>query len=148
MEDNQKYNKRRRSYTEFRTSYSDNKDYFISTDQKSSYMPVLKYVIIAVVIAVLIFVGFIVTDALLNISETPYVHETTTVTQTHTDIDKKYFENIVTTKPDSSGETESSTTKPSYNNYEDENYNEYNDEDEDYNEYDEDYDEETDNDSE
>lgn len=120
MEDNQKYNKRRRSYTEFRTSYSDNKDYFISTDKKSSYMPVLKYVIIGVIIAILIFVGFIVTDALLNISETPYVHETTTVAQTHTDIDKKYFENIVTTKPDSSGESESTTTKPSYNNYNDE----------------------------
>ena len=48
MEKYQKYNKRRRSITEFRSSYSDNKKYFISTDRKSSWMPVVKYITIAI----------------------------------------------------------------------------------------------------
>ncbi len=96
MEDNQKYNKRRRSYTEFRTSYSDNKDYFISTDRKSSWMPIVKYIIIAVSVIVFVLAGFLITDALLNISEAPYEHEKPTVAEDETYIDEKYFDNIVT----------------------------------------------------
>lgn len=132
MEDNQKYNKRRRSYTEFRTSYSDNKDYFISTDRKSSRMPVLKYIIITVVVIVFIFAGFIITDALLNISEEEYKKPSTTASQTHTDIDKKYFENIVTTRPVPSVE-ETTTAKYQEDDYdEDEDYDEEEDSDNDY----------------
>lgn len=135
MEDNQKYNKRRRSYTEFRTSYSDNKDYFISTDRKSSKLPVLKYVIITVVVIVFIFAGFIITDALLNISEEKYEKPSTTETQTHTDIDKKYFENIVTTKPVPTVEetTTAAYHEDDYDDEDDDNYDGDDDYDNDYN---------------
>ena len=100
MEKNQKYNKRRRSITEFRSSYSDNKKYFISTDRKSSWMPVVKYIVIAVFFVVFVVAGFLITDALLEISEAPYVEEKTNVSEDKTEIDKKYFENIVTKTPD------------------------------------------------
>ena len=100
MEKYQKYNKRRRSITEFRSSYSDNKKYFISTDRKSSWMPVVKYIVIAVFFVVFVVAGFLITDALLEISEAPYVEEKTTVSEDKTEIDKKYFENIVTKTPD------------------------------------------------
>ena len=79
MEKYQKYNKRRRSITEFRSSYSDNKKYFISTDRKSSWMPVVKYIVIAVFFVIFVVAGFLITDALLEISEAPYVEEKTTV---------------------------------------------------------------------
>lgn len=100
MEKYQKYNKRRRSITEFRSSYSDNKKYFISTDRKSSWMPVVKYIVIAVFFVIFVVAGFLITDALLEISEAPYVEEKTTVSEDKTEIDKKYFENIVTKTPD------------------------------------------------
>ena len=100
MEKYQKYNKRRRSITEFRSSYSDNKKYFISTDRKSSWAPIVKYLTIAVFFIVFVIAGFLITDALLEISETPYVEEKTTVAEKKTDIDEKYFENIVTKTPD------------------------------------------------
>lgn len=100
MEKYQKYNKRRRSITEFRSSYSDNKKYFISTDRESSWMPVVKYIVIAVFFVVFVVAGFLITDALLEISEAPYVEEKTTVSEDKTEIDKKYFENIVTKTPD------------------------------------------------
>lgn len=101
MEDNQKYNKRRRSYTEFRTSYSDNKDYFISTDRKSPRMSVVKYIIIAVAVIFFTLAGFLITDALLNISEAPYDTKETTVAEDKTYIDEKYFDDIVTKPADS-----------------------------------------------
>ena len=100
MEKYQKYNKRRRSITEFRSSYSDNKKYFISTDRKSSWMPVVKYIVIAIFFVVFVFAGFLITDALLDISEAPYVEEKPTAYEDKTEIDKKYFENIVTKTPD------------------------------------------------
>lgn len=100
MEKYQKYNKRRRSITEFRSSYSDNKKYFISTDRKSSWMPVVKHIVIAVFFVIFVVAGFLITDALLEISEAPYVEEKTTVSEDKTEIDKKYFENIVTKTPD------------------------------------------------
>ena len=37
---------------------------------------------------------------ILEISEAPYVEEKTTVSEDKTEIDKKYFENIVTKTPD------------------------------------------------
>ena len=100
MEKYQKYNKRRKSITEFRSSYSDNKKYFISTDRKSSWMPVVKYITIAIFFIVFVIAGFLITDALLEISEAPYVAEETTAREEKTEIDKKYFENIVTKTPD------------------------------------------------
>lgn len=100
MEKYQKYNKRRKSITEFRSSYSDNKKYFISTDRKSSWMPVVKYITIAIFFIVFVIAGFLITDALLEISEAPYVEEKTTVSENKTEIDKKYFEDIVTKTPD------------------------------------------------
>ena len=88
MEKYQKYNKRRKSITEFRSSYSDNKKYFISTDRKSSWMPVVKYITIAIFFIVFVIAGFLITDALLEISEAPYVAEETTVREEKTEIDK------------------------------------------------------------
>jgi hypothetical protein len=99
MEKSQKYNKRRKSITEFRSSYSDNKKYFISTDRKSSWMPVVKYITIAIFFIIFVIAGFLITDALLEISEAPYVAEETTVSESKTEIDEKYFENIVTKSP-------------------------------------------------
>lgn len=100
MEKYQKYNKRRKSVTDFRSSYSDNKKYFISTDRKSSWMPIVKYITIAIGFIIFAIAGFLITDALLEISETPYVEETTVVREDKTNIDKKYFENIVTKTPE------------------------------------------------
>lgn len=103
MEKNQKYNKRRKSITEFRSSYSDNKKYFISTDRKSSWMPVVKYITIAVFFILFALAGFLITDALLEISEAPYTEQVTEVPDEKYGIDDKYFENIVTKSPDEIG---------------------------------------------
>lgn len=111
MENNQKYNKRRRSYTPFRTSYSDNKKYFISTDKKSSQMPILKYLIIAVAVIVFILAGFLITDALLNISEAPYEGGKVTVDEDKTYIDKKYFDRVVTVPAKDDGNANNSSAE-------------------------------------
>lgn len=101
MKKYQKYNKRRRSITEFRSSYSDNKNNFISTDRKSLWMPVVKYILIVAAFVFIALMSFLVTDALLNISETPYSGEEVTVAhEDETEIDKKYFEGIETKTPD------------------------------------------------
>lgn len=101
MKNYQKYNKRRRSITEFRSSYSDNKNNFISTDKKSLWMPIVKYILIAAAFICIALMSFLVTDALLNISEAPYSGNEVTVKQEDkTEIDKKYFENIETKSPD------------------------------------------------
>ena len=63
-------------------------------------MPVVKYITIAIFFIVFVIAGFLITDALLEISETPYVEEKTTVSENKTEIDKKYFEDIVTKTPD------------------------------------------------
>ena len=106
MEDNKKYNKRRRSYTEFRSSYSDNKKNFISTDKTGKWVPFFKYFLIVVALAVVVLVGFIVTDALLEISEAP-INSGESVTQTTTGtIDDKYFENQVTIPAEKADEAE------------------------------------------
>lgn len=100
MKKYQKYNKRRRSITEFRSSYSDNKNNFISTDRKSLWMPIVKYILIAAAFICIALMSFLVTDALLNISEAPYSGEEVTVAHDdEPDIDKKYFENIETKSP-------------------------------------------------
>lgn len=98
MEKN-KYNKRRRSYTEFRSSYSDNKKYFISTDRKARWEPVVKYIVIAIVFLGIALASFIITDALLEISEAPYERETTTTTISE-QTTENYFENQVTIPAD------------------------------------------------
>lgn len=99
--DNNKYNKRRRSITEFRSSYSDNKKYFFSTDKKAGWQPVVKYLIIAAILIGIVLASFILTDALLEISNAPYdaTQETTTST-TAPQIDDKYFENQITVPAD------------------------------------------------
>lgn len=63
-------------------------------------MPVVKYIVIAVFFVIFVVAGFLITDALLEISEAPYAEENTTVSEDKTEIDKKYFENIVTKTPD------------------------------------------------
>lgn len=108
MEDNRGYNKRPRSYTEFRTSYSDSKNNFSSTDKQFRKQALLKYIIIAVFLAVVAVAGFLITDALLNISEEPYVAEETTTKEGKTDIDKKYFESQVTIPAEKVSETDAS----------------------------------------
>lgn len=85
--ENNKYNKRRRSYTEFRKSYSDNKNYFISTDKTTIGQTVFRYIVIAVIFIGIVVASFLITDSLLEISEAPYEHETTTVTETTTQPD-------------------------------------------------------------
>lgn len=81
MEKN-KYNKRPRSYTEFRSSYSDNKKYFISTDKKARWEPIVKYLVIAIVFLGIALASFIITDALLEISKAPYEGDKTTAVTT------------------------------------------------------------------
>lgn len=100
MENNNKYNKRRRSITEFRTSYSDNKKYFISTDKSARWQPVVKYLIIAAIILAITLASFVITDALLEISEAPFIAEETTTKSTTQKIGDKYFENQVTIPAD------------------------------------------------
>ncbi len=100
MENSNKYNKRRRSYTEFRSSYSDNKKYFISTDKTARWQPIVKYIVIALIFAAMVVASFLITDALLEISEAPFVREETTTAEEKTDIDSKYFENQVTVSAD------------------------------------------------
>ncbi len=98
--ENNKYNKRRRSYTEFRSSYSDNKKYFISTDKTAKWQPIVKYIIIALIFVVMVVASFLITDALLEISEQPFVREESTSAQEKTDIDDKYFKDQVTVSAD------------------------------------------------
>lgn len=101
MEDNQKYNKRPRSRTEFRSSYSDNKKIFDSMDRASRKQFVLKIFFVALIFIGIAIAGFLVTDALLTISEEPYnPAEITTQDSSKTDIDEKYFENQVTVPAD------------------------------------------------
>ncbi len=108
--ENNNYNKRRRSYTEFRTSYSDNKKYFISTDRKARWQPIVKYLIIALVFLGIVLASFLITDALLEISEAPYVPETTTAA-TAADSQNSYFENQVTVPADEIDEIQNNETK-------------------------------------
>ncbi|MBR6531455.1 MAG: hypothetical protein IKT61_03040 [Clostridia bacterium] len=100
MENNNKYNKRRRSITEFRSTYSDNKKYFISTDKSARWQPIVKYLIIAVIMAAIVLASFVITDALLEISEAPFVPEETTTVSTTQKADEGYFENQVTVPAD------------------------------------------------
>lgn len=107
MEDNRKYNKRPRSYTEFRSSYSDNKNNFSSTDRYFRRQAVLKYILVAIIVAVIAVASFLVVDALLTISEEPYTPEqTTTEAVEKTDIDEKYFKDQVTVPADKVDEDE------------------------------------------
>lgn len=100
MEDNRKYNKRPRSITEFRSSYSDNKKNFDSTNKASKRQFVLKVFFIAVFFVFVAIAGFLITDALLTISEEPYVPSEEVTQVQKNDIDEKYFENQVTVPAD------------------------------------------------
>ncbi|MBR3835598.1 MAG: hypothetical protein IKJ69_02265 [Clostridia bacterium] len=111
MENNNKYNKRRRSITEFRTSYSDNKRYFISTDKTARWQPIVKYLIIAAILLAIAFVSFIVTDALLEISEAPYIIEETTTQTTTQKSDEDIFEGQVTIPADEIDDIENNETR-------------------------------------
>lgn len=108
--ENNNYNKRRRSYTEFRTSYSDNKKYFISTDRKAIWQPIAKFLIIALVLIAIVLGSFLITDALLEISEAPYTPEETTVVTTTGPADS-YFENQVTVPADKIDEIQNNEMK-------------------------------------
>lgn len=110
MQENRKINKRPRSITEFRSSYSDSKNNFSSTDKIFRRQAVIKYVLIALFLAVVALAGFLITDALLNVSEEPYVPpKEQTTAATKTEIDKKYFENQVTVPADEYEKTETTT---------------------------------------
>lgn len=111
MENNNKYNKRRRSITEFRTSYSDNKKYFISTDKTARWQPIVKYLIIASVLIAIALVSFVVTDALLEISEAPYITEETTTQPTTQKPDDDIFEGQVTVPADEIDDIENNETR-------------------------------------
>lgn len=107
MDNNNKYNKRRRSYTEFRESYSDNKKYFISTDKTAVWQPIVKYFVIALIFIAIAVASFLLTDALLEISEAPYERETTTVTETTTQPD---YDNQPTVNADDVDEMQNNET--------------------------------------
>lgn len=107
MQDNRKFNKRPKSITEFRSSYSDNKNNFSSTDAAFRRQAVVKYVLIGILLAVVVVAGFLITDALLNVSEEPYVPPKETTTEvSRKEIDKKYFQNQVTVPAEEVDETE------------------------------------------
>lgn len=110
MQDNRKINKRPKSITEFRSSYSDNKNNYNSTDKASRQQTVIKYVLIAVFLAFVALGAFLLTDALINISETPYTPSTEqTTNEESTDIDEKYFENQVDVPADKVGENDNNS---------------------------------------
>ncbi len=60
----------------------------------------MKYIVIALIFVVMVVVSFVITDALLEISEAPFEREETTTANEKTDIDKQYFENQVTFSAD------------------------------------------------
>ena len=108
--ENNNYNKRRRSYTEFRKTYSDNKKYFISTDKRARWQPLISFIVIALIFVFIAFASFIITDALLEISKAPYTEEETT-TQATTNSADSYFENQVTIPADEVDEMQNNEMK-------------------------------------
>lgn len=108
--ENNNYNKRRRSYTEFRTSYSDNKKYFISTDKRARWQPLISFIVIALIFVFIAFASFIITDALLEISKAPYKEEEIT-TESTTNPAEGYFENQVTIPADEVDEMQNNEMK-------------------------------------
>lgn len=109
MQENRKLNKRPKSITEFRSSYSDSKNNLKSTDKATRRQTVVKYVLLALFLICVALAGFLVTDALLNVSEEPYVAPVEETTEeTKNEIDKKYFENQVTVPADEVDKTEKS----------------------------------------
>lgn len=110
MQNNRKINKRPKSITEFRSSYSDIKNNYNSTDKAFRRQAVLKYVLIAIFLAVVALGAFLLTDALISISEAPYTPSTEQTTKEDTtDIDKKYFENQVDVPADKVGENDNNS---------------------------------------
>ena len=109
--ENNTYNKRRRSITEFRTSYSDNKKYFISTDKTARWQPIAKYLIIAAIFVAVVLVSFVITDALLEISEAPYIYEETTTQATTQKNDEDLFEGQVTIPADEVDEIQNNESR-------------------------------------
>lgn len=108
--ENNNYNKRRRSYTEFRKSYSDNKRYFISTDKRGRWQPIITYAVLALVFIAIVLASFLITDALLEISEAPYEEQTTVSTTASRPADE-YYENQVTIPADQLEETQNNEMK-------------------------------------
>ena len=108
--ENNNYNKRRRSYTEFRTSYSDNKKHFISTDKRARWQPLISFIVIALIFVFIAFASFIITDALLEISKAPYEEEEIT-TEATTNPAESYFENQVTIPADEVDEMQNNEMK-------------------------------------
>ena len=108
--ENNNYNKRRRSYTEFRKTYSDNKKYFISTDKRARWQPLISFIVIALIFVFIAFASFIITDALLEISKAPYEEEEIT-TEATTDLAESYFENQVTIPADEVDEMQNNEMK-------------------------------------
>ena len=103
MEENRKINKRPRSITEFKSSYSDSKNYSNSKDKHFRRQTLVKYILIAIFLAVVALGGFLITDALLNISEEPYVPQVTEESAENektTAVDKSIMKNQVTVKAD------------------------------------------------
>ncbi len=108
--ENNNYNKRRRSYTEFRKTYSDNKKYFISTDKRARWQPLISFIVIALIFVFIAFASFIITDALLEISKAPYEEEEIT-TEATTNPAESYFENQVTIPADEVDEMQNNEMK-------------------------------------
>ena len=108
--ENNIYNKRRRSYTEFRKTYSDNKKYFISTDKRARWQPLISFIVIALIFVFIAFASFIITDALLEISKAPYEEEEIT-TEATTNPAESYFENQVTIPADEVDEMQNNDMK-------------------------------------
>lgn len=108
--ENNNYNKRRRSYTEFRKTYSDNKKYFISTDKRARWQPLISFIVIALIFVFIAFASFIITDALLEISKAPYEEEEIT-TEATTNLAESYFENQVTIPADEVDEMQNNDMK-------------------------------------
>ncbi len=108
--ENNNYNKRRRSYTEFRKTYSDNKKYFISTDKRARWQPLISFIVIALIFVFIAFASFIITDALLEISKAPYEEEEIT-TESTTNPAESYFENQVTIPADEVDEKQNNEMK-------------------------------------
>lgn len=108
--ENNNYNKRRRSYTEFRKTYSDNKKYFISTDKRARWQPLISFIVIALIFVFIAFASFIITDALFEISKAPYEEEEIT-TEATTNPAESYFENQVTIPADEVDEMQNNEMK-------------------------------------
>lgn len=104
-------NKRRHAITEFRLTYNDNKKNTVSTDRSYKKNLIIRSIVIIFCFLFFTLASFLFVDSLITISEQPYSYEKKTESQTDDEIDKKYFNDIVTVPANEIQETTGTVDK-------------------------------------